>query len=251
VGEVWSGTDEVLPYIGDEVDLAFEFRLAGAMLQSARREDSAPVREALRDVCARYPPQQWATVLTNHDQDRTMTALAGSVNHARTAASLLLTSPGVPFLYYGEEIGQQGGKPDENIRSPMQWSGGPRAGFTTGTPWRAPQADADLVNVEAQRMRVGSLWSHYRDLIDLRNRHAALRRGAWGGVPASDDRLYACLRWTADDAVLVLINLGDEALSGYRLSPATSELRPSLVGVDLPSLSPYETVVIPLPSPEE
>jgi glycosidase len=100
-------------------------------------------------------------------------------------------------------------------------------------------------------MRVGSLWSHYRDLIDLRNRHAALRRGAWGGVPASDDRLYACLRWTADDAVLVLINLGDEALSGYRLSPATSELRPSLVGVDLPSLSPYETVVIPLPSPEE
>ncbi len=68
------------------------------------------------------PDHQYATFLTNHDQNRVMSQLGGDVNKAKLAAFLLLTSPGTPFIYYGEEIGMQGKKPDENIRLPMQWT---------------------------------------------------------------------------------------------------------------------------------
>ena len=58
----------------------------------------------------------------------------------KVAADLLLTQPGVPFIYYGEEIGMSGVKPDERIRTPMQWdSTDATGGFTTGTPWEPLQ----------------------------------------------------------------------------------------------------------------
>ena len=60
--------------------------------------------------------------------------LGGSIARAKLAASILLSLPGVPYLYYGEEIGMIGEKPDENIRLPMQWDTTPNGGFTTGTP---------------------------------------------------------------------------------------------------------------------
>ena len=70
-----------------------------------------------------FPPGEYATFLTNHDQNRVMSELMGNQDQAKIAATLLLTSPGVPFLYYGEELGMSGVKPDEDIRRPMQWHG--------------------------------------------------------------------------------------------------------------------------------
>ncbi|MEI2689565.1 MAG: alpha-amylase family glycosyl hydrolase [Anaerolineae bacterium] len=57
------------------------------------------------------------------------------------AATTLLTLPGVPFIYYGEEIGMTGNKPDERIRTPMQWADEANGGFTSGTPWEALNSD--------------------------------------------------------------------------------------------------------------
>jgi glycosidase len=219
VGEVWSATEHVVPYIGNEVDLAFEFQAAGAMLQSARQERSAPVREAFRRNSRLYPPNQYATFLTNHDQDRVLHALKGNRDHARGAASLLLTGPGVPFLYYGEEIGQTGHKPDENIRTPMQWTGGVHAGFTSApSPWRVPQSDFPQVNVAAETGDPGSLLGHYRRLIAARNRRSALRAGAWTEVESSEGGIYACLRHDDVEKILVLVNLTGESIEDFRLS---------------------------------
>ena len=275
VGEVWSPTVEVVPYIGDQLDLAFEFDTAQAMLRSARFSDRNYVLRAHRLVTSRYPPNQFATFLTNHDQPRVMTELRGNVNKAKTAASLLLTGPGVPFLYYGEEIGQQGDKPDENIRTPMQWTDGENAGFTTAVmAWRAPQPDYREVNVAAQIDDPSSLLSHYRRLIRLRNEHAALRKGAWQEVAISDRRVYAFLRYTATETLLVVINLGGDPVTDYALELKTGPLQrqtiqtpplellsgrpvPSPVVNDrggfeayqpLPRLDPYQTYVIHLTS---
>jgi alpha-amylase len=218
VGEIWSPTRDVVPYVGGELDLAFEFDTAGAMLNSAKYEDSSPILRAHRFITERYPFNQFATFLTNHDQARVMTELAGNVDHARSAASLLLTGPGVPFIYYGEEVGQIGGKPDENIRTPMQWNGGENAGFTDGaTSWQPPQSNYQEVNVAAQSDDADSLLSHYRRLIQARSEHEAVRAGAWREVETDERRIYTSLRQSGDDIVLVVVNLSGEPISDYAL----------------------------------
>jgi len=219
VGEVWSSTTEVVKYIGDQLDLAFEFDTAQATLRSAKFEDRSHILRAHRLSTERYPPNQFATFLTNHDQERAMSELRENVNRSKTAASLLLTGPGVPFLYYGEEIGHIGGKPDENIRTPMQWSDEDNAGFTTAMiAWRAPQPNYREVNVAAQTDDPDSLLSHYRRLIHVRHDHAALRIGDWREVEVEDKRIYAFLRHSDEETLLVLINLGGEPISDYSLS---------------------------------
>ena len=217
VGEAWSSTNEVVKYIGDEVNIAFEFDLAGDMIQTARRDTNLLITGKMAEVTREFPAHQYGTFLANHDQDRVMSQLLGHEERAKTAASLLLTGPGVPFLYYGEEVGQDGRKPDENIRTPMQWSDAAFAGFTTGAqPWRSPQPDFDEVNVAAQTADPNSLLSHYRRLIQARNQYKALQSGDWQEMPVDNGKLYAFLRRTVDQTLLVLINLGDEAISDYR-----------------------------------
>ena len=173
VGEAWTDTEKVVEYIGDEVDIAFEFDHAGAILQTAQRESALFVEGSQKQIVKAYPPGQYATFITNHDQERIMSVLLGNVGRAKTAASLLLTGPGVPFIYYGEEVGQSGRKPDENIRTPMQWADEPNAGFTTADrAWRSPQGNYDDFNV-AEQTAVPD--SHLRQR-DLRSRPSQKRR---------------------------------------------------------------------------
>ena len=74
----------------------------------------------------------------------------GNVDKAKLDSFLMLTSPGTPFIYYGEEVGMQGQKPDEDIRLPMQWSADEYAGLSMTNPWRAPRNDYEQVNVALQ-----------------------------------------------------------------------------------------------------
>ncbi len=219
LGEVWSPGYQVARYIGPELDLAFEFDLAGAMLSTVRYGNRTAIENAQRKVLDLYPPGQYAAFLTNHDQNRTFSQLHGDLNAARAAATLLLTNPGVPFIYYGEEIGMPGEKPDQRIRTPMQWDGTDRtAGFTSGRPWQ-PLADGyQERNVAAQDRDPGSLLNHYRALIHLRNDHPAMRRGEFLFVESTQSELYTFLRHEGDDVLLVIVNLSDEEVVDYALS---------------------------------
>ena len=224
IGEVWSPTFQVLKYVGDELDAAFEFDLAKAIMEGVNGRNAAGIGRAMANSVERFPPGGFGTFLTNHDQNRVMWTFAGDEGKARLAAAILLTSPGVPFVYYGEEIGQSGSKPDEDIRLPLQWSDGPGAGFTTGEPWRAPAEDYAERTIAAQQGDAGSLWSAYRDLIALRNGHAALRTGAWTLVETNARGAYAFLRHDEEEALLVVLNLDDEPLEGLELSLAEGPL---------------------------
>ena len=224
VGEVWSPTFEVVKYVGDKVDVAFEFDTAEAILRSTNNANNSFILTAHQNVADNFADNQVATFITNHDQNRVMNQLLGIPERAKVAASLLLTGPGVPFIYYGEEIGQVGAKPDEDIRTPMQWSAEAGAGFTTGVAWRAPQADYPEVNVASQRDNPDSLFNHYRALIQLRNEHPALRYGDWQEVEVDSRRVYAALRHTEGETLLVLINLHKDPLAEYTLSLATAAL---------------------------
>lgn len=133
VGEIWTTNDTVAPYLqGDEFDLAFNFDLASAIVTSARNGEADAARISQAISLKLLPQNATATFLTNHDQNRLFSELGGDVDKAKRAATLLLTSAGTPFLYYGEEIGLAGEKPDEDLRLPMHWSDSANAGFSTG-----------------------------------------------------------------------------------------------------------------------
>lgn len=225
VGEAWTGTQQVLDYTGDEVDIAFQFDLAEDIVNSSREGIGSLLTKTQSEVVESFPPGQYATFITNHDQNRTMSQMNGDEAAAKVAASILLTSPGVPFIYYGEEIGMSGEKPDEDIRRPMQWTAeNPGAGFTTGRPWRPPFEDYMSRNVAAQDQDPESFLSYYRDLIHLRNNHPALRVGDWTLVEPKSSRLISYLRQHDDEKFLVLINPSRNTVEDYSLDLAKGTL---------------------------
>jgi glycosidase len=207
-------------YVRDgSLDMAFDFGLAGATLGSIRSGDAGSVMAALSEVTSAYPAGGAATFLTNHDQNRVATVLRSDLAAERLAAALLLTGPGVPFLYYGEEIGMTGGKPDERIRTPMRWDdSAPAGGFSTAPPWQPLSDDPEGIDVASEAANPDSLLSSYRSLIKLRSEHPALATGDWTKVEASDPAVAAYLRHVPGEEVLVVANLGDAAISGVSLS---------------------------------
>ncbi|MBI1795315.1 MAG: alpha-amylase [Chloroflexi bacterium] len=223
---------------GKQFDLAFNFPLAISFLDAASTGGPFLAIDTLNLSEKVLPDRQYATFLTNHDQNRVMSVLNGDANKAKVAAALLLTSPGTPFIYYGEEIGQQGKKPDEDIRLPMQWSADANAGFTTGRPWRAPFANYQTANVAAQQNDPNSLLSLYKSLIRLRADHSALRTGGILLPDTASTGLFASLRFNDQEAVLVLVNLSDISLSDYSLTldksslPAGTHQLSMLLGAD-------------------
>jgi glycosidase len=194
--------------------------MAEGMVTSAKLRDRANVEKTQAKVDKLYPPGQFASFLTNHDQDRVRSEVEDE-GQAAVAASLYLLYPGVPFIYYGEEIGMQGVKPDEDIRRPMQWTSD--GGFTTGTPWRPYFDDVETRNVAVQDGEASSLLNHYRGLIRLRNTYPALRTGDWRPVEVSKEApsVYSFMRSQGDERFLVLINLGDKPVTDYALSLET------------------------------
>jgi len=230
VAEVWSPTHIVAQYTGGKVDVCFEFDLAEAMREAAFRARTGGLMVAHENVIAAYPPGQYATFLANHDQTRTRSTLMND-EQAKVAATLQLTFPGIPFIYYGEEIGMQGAKPDENIRRPLQWT--PDGGFSTGTPWRGYYEDYATRNITTQDATPDSILNHYRALVALRNQHAALRVGDWRLVAAEGRSIYSYLRTYKDEVVLVVVNLSGQTVADYTLTlakgPLTAAHAPALL----------------------
>lgn len=257
VGEVWSSTDVVSSYIPNQLDTAFEFDLAEAMIKAADTAERGPVDKALDHVLASYPPNQFATFLTNHDQTRVATKLKSNPGKARLAAQLLLTLPGIPFIYYGEELGLTGDKPDENLRTPMPWNTEPVAGFSLANAWRAPNADYLTKNVDTLSKDSNSLLTVYRRYIQIRNDNPALQWGDYTKVMSDNPGVLAFLRTArgidrtgrfgtekmpAEQTALVVINLTATAVGEYTLAMPSSPMRgrvlPTEVGRNALSMPP-------------
>ncbi|TAJ99904.1 MAG: DUF3459 domain-containing protein [Chloroflexota bacterium] len=220
LGEVYDATITSARYVQEgSLDLTFDFGLASAIITSLNSRDAGSIVAAQAESAERFPTDSLATFLTNHDQNRIATQLGGDLDAQRLAATLLLTGPGVPFIYYGEEIGMTGAKPDEQIRTPMRWDATtPGAGFTSGTPWEGLSGDPAGTDVATEGADPDSLLSAYRLLTRLRADHPALAAGALIPVTASDRHVVAYLRATADETVLIVANVGIEAVASPALS---------------------------------
>lgn len=233
IGEVFDSTGALLAYYPDQLDAYFAFEVSDAILDAVRSGSSTGLFEAVMRMQDAVPNDRWAPFLRNHDQTRTLTFLEGDMERAKLAASLLLTLPGIPFVYYGEEIGMTGDKPDPRLRTPMHWNLGPAAGFTEGVPWEPLQADSLVANVEAMDDDPSSLLNLYRELIHLRAAHPALgSKGELIRLEAATPAVVAYLRRHGDETALVVANLGTEPLTSVMLSSDADVLPPGEYSVD-------------------
>src|SRR5438067_3792684 len=254
LGENWTETPIIATYYGstavvpggDELPLNFDFPLARRIVEGVKAGDAARIGEKLLEVQRSYP--RGATdvpFLTNHDQRRVASELGDDPGKLRTAAAILLTLPGTPFIYYGEEIGLDNGpgQEDEWKRTPMPWDASAGGGFSAGKPWHEFAPGRERVNVAAQTGEPGSLLSRYRDLIRVRHGSPALARGALEVLSASGPVLEFSLSKDGE-RVVVAHNLGDQpqaaALSALPretlfIDPGVSlTVSPSAVTVALP-----------------
>ncbi len=259
----------VAPYYGDgdELHLGFNF----AFLRAAWSAES--FRHEVERCEAAFPPgAQPVYVLSNHDEPRHATRYDDPVHgeaRARVAAMLLLTLRGTPFLYYGEEIGMRNvAIPPERMqdpiartlhpklardgeRTPMQWSAGPGAGFTTGEPWLPLAPDSDRRNVLAERADPRSLLHLYRDLLALRRVTPALTRGTYRTLSAPDG-VFAYERDAGSSVARVALNFGAEPRAldfgggGVRTALSTRPGRPPLAEAGSVELAPDEGIVLVL-----
>lgn len=237
VGENWTDTPIIATYYGstavvsegDELPLNFDFPLAERIVQAVNAGDAAGIAEKIAEIQSVYPAGVGdAPFLTNHDQVRVATQFSRSIPKMKNAAAILLTLPGTPFLYYGEEIGLRNGTTnnDEAKRTPMPWDGSSGGGFTTGTPWFPFAPGHETENVASQTGDRTSLLSRYRDLIRLRHASGAIAKGNLELLtPPTSSPTLAFLRVEGAERVLVVHNLTDSFVTGgpYSVTAAGSE----------------------------
>lgn len=256
VGEVTRNSADALAPWFKSLSAVFDFPLASQLISSVKSEDATGLTTMLLGTDALLAASAGrhgvdAPFLSNHDQNRVMSQLDGEAGHMRVAAAMLLTLPGHPFVYYGEELGMRGVKPDPDIREPMRWK---RAANSQGeATWKASSThDGAQVSVEAELADPNSLLERYRTLIHWRSEISALRDGAIAAYPLADAHLAA---WRLDDAtshVLVVHNLSGQTRAitlevaaapvFYTLVKQTSS-DASLLGQQL-TLPPYSTVIL-------
>ena len=226
VAEVWDNLDAILPYYPDQLESHFMFEVADSLIAGVGNGRAAGFIATVARVQRSLPPGRWSPFISSHDRNRPISDLGGDVARARLAATLLLTLPGFPFLYYGEELGMSGVKPDPRLRTPMHWTREPAAGFTTALPWEPLQPDSFTANVAVQDADAASLLNHYRKLIRVRAAEPALGADAeFIPLETGNGAVAGYLRRAGDRAVLVVANLGTGPVAAPTILSGAGVLR--------------------------
>jgi maltose alpha-D-glucosyltransferase/alpha-amylase len=278
---------------GDEFHMAFHFPLMPRIFMAVQLEDRKPIIEILEQTPQIPDNSQWCIFLRNHDEltlemvtdverdymydeyakDKTMRLnlgirrrLAPMMDNDRRRIELLnvllMSMPGTPIIYYGDEIGMGDNVylGDRNgVRTPMQWNGGWNAGFSGADPERLysplisnPVYGYQAINVEAQKRVPHSLLSWMKRLIEVRKSTRVFSRGSIEFLRPSNHRVLAYVRQLEDQKILIVNNLASSAqaveldlrqykgsipieMSGRNLFPRIGEL-PYLL-----TLGPYQS----------
>ena len=159
-------------------------------------------------------PEGMVGFASNHDSfagQRLFDQLGGDQNRLRLAAATYLVQSRSPFIYYGEEVGMAGAanlSGDPKLRTPMSWTADTlRAGFTTGTPFRALSGNVANANVSGQDADPTSLLNFYRSVIALRQSLPSLQRGAYQAASTSGN-LMSFQRVLGAEKTLLVFNYG-------------------------------------------
>jgi maltose alpha-D-glucosyltransferase/alpha-amylase len=248
--------EDAVAYFGedDECHMSFHFPLMPRMFMALRMEDRYPINDIVQLTPAIPPKSQWALFLRNHDEltlemvtDEERDYMYRAYAHDRQARInlgirrrlapllgndrrkielmnvLLMSLPGTPVIYYGDEIGMGDNfyLGDRNgVRTPMQWSTDRNAGFSKANPQQLylpviidPEYHYETVNVEAQQDNPNSLLWWMKRLIATRKRFRAFSRGTLEFVSCPNRRVLAFVREFEGERILVVANLSRFAQS--------------------------------------
>ncbi|WP_433227251.1 maltose alpha-D-glucosyltransferase [Microtetraspora malaysiensis] len=233
---------------GDECHMAFHFPLMPRIFMAVRRESRYPISEILAQTPKIPENCQWGIFLRNHDEltlemvtdeerdymyseyakDPRMRANVGirrrlaplldnDRNQIELFTALLLSLPGSPVLYYGDEIGMGDNiwlGDRDGVRTPMQWTPDRNAGFSNCDPGRLylplimdPIYGYQAINVEAQQKSPSSLLHFTKRMIEIRKRHAVFGLGEFTELNSSNPSVLAFIRELGNDRVLCVNNL--------------------------------------------
>ncbi|MGA1876134.1 MAG: maltose alpha-D-glucosyltransferase, partial [bacterium] len=233
---------------GDECHLAFHFPLMPRIFMAMRMEDNFPIVDILRTTPSIPDRCQWAMFLRNHDEltlemvtdeerdymhrvyakdpraklnlgirRRLAPLLANSRRRIELMYILLFSLPGVPVIYYGDEIGMGDNYHlgDRNgVRTPMQWSPDRNAGFSRANPQKLylpviidPEYRYEVINVENQDGNLSSLLWWMRRVITMRKRFKSFSRGSMEILPLNNPKIFAFVRQYEEEIMLVVVNL--------------------------------------------
>jgi len=184
IGEVWDLSIRIAPYL-HSFDSIFNFELADILISCILNEGNCSLMlNSYNRILNNYLRESNkenildAIFLSNHDQNRIMSVFNNNILKGKIAAALLLTLPGLPFIYYGEEIGMLGMTPyDKYRREPFFWSSTNKCGQTT---WLEPlytKISNGCIPLDEQINDSNSLFNHYKKLIHIRCQYDILRFG--------------------------------------------------------------------------
>jgi maltose alpha-D-glucosyltransferase/alpha-amylase len=233
---------------GDECHMAFHFPLMARLFMALQMEDRFPIIDILEQTPEVPPNCQWAVFLRNHDEltlemvtdeerdymyrlfaedPRARTnlgirrRLAPLLNNNRRRIelinALLLSMPGTPIIYYGDEIGMGDNfylGDRKGVRTPMQWSADRNAGFSTANPQQLflpvivdPEFHYEAINVDVQLKNMTSLFWWMRRILFIRRRHQAFSQGTIEFLHPNNAKVLAFLRRYEGETILVVANL--------------------------------------------
>ncbi len=252
VGEIHSVTLQTgLPYIDEqekELNMMFHFDTLGKL-----KDGLIPYKQRLSEWYQQTHNRAWmTTTLNNHDTRRQVSQFGNDTEYrlqsAKCLALHILTAPGTPYLYQGEELGMtdvafnaiddyrdiaslnsykewisQGMSVEtafdkvremsrDNARTPVQWNRCEHAGFTEGTPWIGVNPNYTAINAESQKDDPESVLSFYKSIIQLRRKHDVLVYGDYQEIECGpEDKTYCYSRSDGKKTAVVLCNFSSES----------------------------------------
>jgi len=241
---------DVVPYFGDgdECHMAFNFPVMPRMFMALRREDRTPIVEIMNRTPKIPDSAQWGLFLRNHDEltlemvtdeerdymyaeyakdprmrrnigiaRRLSPLLDNGRRQIELLYSLLLSLPGSPVIYYGDEISMGDNiylGDRDGVRTPMQWTGDRNAGFSRADPAALylpflmdPVYGYQAQNVEAQERVSTSLLQWVRRMLQVRKQHPVFGLGDYEPLYPDNRRVLAFVRQLGADVVIVIANL--------------------------------------------
>ncbi|WP_179394158.1 glycoside hydrolase family 13 protein [Lacticaseibacillus absianus] len=263
-------------------------RVLGGAKWETQPLDIVALKQALFEnqwamASAGWPSLFWS----NHDLPRAVTRYGQNCPVAAKMLAIVLHGlRGTPFIYQGEELGMTSAMSEtietvddvearaiyrqlrkrgesagqamaklnvfnrDQARTPMQWDATPKAGFTTGTPWLAINADHTQVNAAAEVGAADSVWATYRQLIALRRHSPILQTGTFGALEGDPEQIIAYTRSLGEERWLIVANFAETPISTTLASPAMHLDRYLISNYALPEsevptlrLRPYEAFI--------